>query len=346
MLKKAPGISDVVMVALAVALVAIGIAVGNGGGDQRDPADAVVAEVKPIAQRVERIRGLRFKSIPKPEVVSPARTREAQLADLDRSYPPAQRRADADLLGMLGLIPRGTDLRELLGTVVSEQVAGYYDPRRKRLAIVNGPTAGNRVLTEISLAHELDHALDDQRFGLRDDTAGTDDGASAYTALVEGTATAAMDEYARRYIPPGSALLSVFSAIGPAGPASESMPPYVQRSLEFSYTGGERFVTALRNRVGGRWTLVNNALAKAPPVTMEQIMHPEKYLQDEGPLPLRIGPLGLGGGWSRAARGTIGEFDTRELLRLGSDDATASTAAAGWGAGRYELWHRADARVL
>src|SRR4051812_49102316 len=247
MRKMTLGTPELVIAGALVALVAVGIAFGSrGGGDTRDPADAVVAAVRPIALNVERIRGVRFRRIPRPELVTPAETRAAQLHDLDKTYPAAQRRADTDLLTMLGLIPPDTDLRQILGDVSGEQVAGFYDTRRKRLAVVNGPTGQNEVLTEITLAHELDHALDDQRFGLREDVAGTDDGTSAYTALVEGTATAVMDEYAQKYIAPGRALLSVFSALGPAAGSADSIPSYLQTSLEFSYSGGERFVKALR----------------------------------------------------------------------------------------------------
>jgi hypothetical protein len=336
------GTPEIVVGGTLVALVAIGIAFGTRGDQPLDPADAVLAQVTPIAHRVEAIRGVRFRRVPRPVLVTPAQTRDLQLRDLDRTYPAARRSADEHVVETLGLVPHGTDLRKVLGDVSGEQVAGFYDTRRKRLAVVDGPVASNSVLTEITLAHELDHALDDQRFGLRDDTAGTDDRTSAYTALIEGTATAVMDEYARRYIPPGSALLSVFSAVGPKTP----IPPYLQRSLEFSYTGGERFVSALRDADGGRWALVNRALAKRPPDSTEQVMHPEKYLRRERPLPVRIGPLGLGAGWKRTSAGAIGEFDTRELLKLGTDPATAATAAAGWGGARYEQWENGAARVL
>ena len=345
LLKKAPSISTVVMATALVVLVALGIAFGSSGGDHAapNPTGAVVAKVRPIAERVQTVRGLRFKTIPKPVVVTPQQTREAQLKDLDRSYPAAQRRADAELLELLGLVPSGTDLRKVLGDVSGEQVAGYYDTRRKRLAVVSGDTAGNAVLAEITLSHELDHALDDQHFHLKDSTGGTDDSGSAYTALVEGTATEVMDLYAQRYLPPGSGLLSALAALGPAASGTQSIPPYLQSSLEFSYTGGESFVQALRRAGGGTWRLVNRALGKRPPVSTEQIMHPEKYLKGERPLPVRIGPLGLGAGWKRAERGSVGEFDTRALLKLGTDSATAANAAAGWGGGRFELWTNAAA---
>src|SRR3954447_16224608 len=204
------------MVAAFIVLVALGIAFGSSGGGHAasSPAGAVVAKVRPIAERVQAVRGLRFKTIPKPVVVTPQQTRTAQLKDLHKSYPAAERRADQDLLELLGLVPAGTDLRKVLGDVSGEQVAGYYDTRRRRLAVVNGDAAGNAVLTEITLSHELDHALDDQHFHLRDSTGGTSDSSSAYTALVEGTATAVMSMYAQRYIPPGSGLLSALAALG------------------------------------------------------------------------------------------------------------------------------------
>src|SRR5690349_407821 len=113
MLRKTPPLSDLVMAAALIALVGFGFAFGSSGGGHAasSPADAVVAKVRPIAERVQAVRGLRFKTIPKPVVVTPQQTQAAQLKDLDKSYPAAQRRADANLLELLGLVPAGTDLR-------------------------------------------------------------------------------------------------------------------------------------------------------------------------------------------------------------------------------------------
>jgi hypothetical protein len=273
--------------------------------------------------------------------VSPAGTRREALADLDRTNPPAERRVNAQVLELLGLVEPGTDLRRVAGDVSGEQVAGYYDTRRKRLAVVSGPGASSGVLSEITLAHELDHALDDQRLGLRDESStGADDAVSAYSALVEGTATAVMDDYARRFIDPSKALGSAFAALGPSAKASESVPPYVQSSLLFSYLVGERFVNRLRSVAHG-WKLVNYALTARPPASTEQVIHPDKYLVGERAVQVRFASRFrslLPRWWKRRAAGTIGEFDTDQLLKLGVPDGAAGDAAAGWGGGRYEMW--------
>jgi hypothetical protein len=214
------------------------------------------------------------------------------------------------------------------------------------------------VLSEITLAHELDHALEDQRIGLREMTAaGADDAVSAYTALVEGSATSVMDDYTRRFVDPGAALGSGLSALGASGSSgssagsgsADSIPPYLMSSLLFSYVVGERFVKRLR-AVGHGWKLVDYALRRRPPRSTEQVIHPDKYLVDERAVRVRLPGVrsrlpraasASASAWRRRASGTIGEFDTDQLLKLGVGDIPAGDAAAGWGGGRYELWSRA-----
>ena len=56
-------------------------------------------------------------------------------------------------------------------------------------------------------------------------------------------------------------------------------------------------------------------------------------------------PPSPGPGWQLAAHGTLGEFDTRELLRIAGAEG-ADDAAAGWGGGRYALWSRGARHAL
>lgn len=286
-----------------------------------------------IARRVERIRELRFSTPPVPRRITGAQVRREALAQLDATYPRARRAADEEVLELLGLLAPGSDLRQIAASVYGEQVAGFYDPRRKRLAIVQG-ASGGAALQEITLAHELTHALEDQHFGLKDDEAlGVQDATTAYSALVEGTATVVMNEYARRTLRPTDALVELASAL--AGGASTGLPPYVEASLLFPYTAGSRFAAAL-HRTGG-WRLVDATFAR-PPASTEQVLHPERYLRPDPPqrVTFEAGPV-LGASWRRALAGQFGEFDTAQLLRRG-DARSADAAAAGWGGGRYELW--------
>src|SRR3954468_19944262 len=340
---KAPT-GEVVIVGLIAVLLVAGFVLGgtgsSSGGGGTAGARAAAAKVAPIARRVERIRGLRFKHLPKPLIVSAAQTRADSLRDLDRHSTPAERRSAEQVLELLGLLKPGVDLRAVEGDVAGEQVAGYYDTRRKRLAIVAGAGAADDVTSEITLAHELDHALDDQRIGVRDlGSAGADDYASAYTALVEGVATSVMDQYARRYIDPTRALSSAFATAGPALASTKKIPPYLLASILFSYTAGEKFVNELR-RVGHGGKLVNYALRSRPPRSTEQVIHPEKYFVDQRPVAVPVSGVRalLARGWKRVAGGTVGEFDTDQILKLSVPAAVASDAAAGWGGGSYTLW--------
>ena len=220
---------------LAVALVLLAILLGagfafDGGGEARETVRAPAPDVPAIAHRVEQLRGLRFKQLPAPQQVTPAQASREGLEDLDRSYPPARRHADEEVLKLLGLLEPAVDLRKVTASVFGQGVAGYYDPRSKRLRIVEGAQTANRVLNEITLAHELNHALEDQRFGLGlDDSSGTDDAALARLALVEGTATAVMVEYAKRHFSAEQTLGGLLSSLGqdtgdlpplPGGPAA------------------------------------------------------------------------------------------------------------------------------
>jgi hypothetical protein len=233
------------------------------------------------------------------------------------------------VLKLLGLIEPEVDLRSISASVFGEGVAGYYDPRSKRLRIVSGTTPD--ALSEMVLSHELTHALEDQRFGLNAGEGESDDAALARLALVEGTATLVMQEYLVRYIGAEKALGGLLASAFQTGP---DLPTFLQDQLIWPYLGGAQFIQSLRRTGGGKWTLVDLADRVRVPDSTEQVMHPEKWVAVEKPLPVRL-TVRLHDDWRRTARGTWGEWQTRELL--GGDDE----AAAGWGGDRYELWQRA-----
>jgi hypothetical protein len=320
---RAVWLSMVIVLAALLGLLAL-----EGGSPPSRPA-APAADVATIARRVEVLRDLRFRSRPVPQRVSAAVARREGLEDLDRSYPEARRRADEEVLKLLGLIEPGVDLRAISASVFGEGVAGYYDPLSKRLRIVSGTTPD--ALGEMVLAHELTHALEDQRFGLAVAEGASDDAALARLALVEGSATLVMQQYLLRHIGTEKALGGLLGSALRTGP---DLPKFLQDQLLFPYVGGMQFVQSLVQRGGGAWRLVDLADRVRVPDSTEQVLHPDKWVAVETPLPVRL-RVPLHDDWRRVASGTWGEWQTNELL--GGDPPDA---AAGWGGDRYELWQR------
>ena len=169
----------------------------DGGGEQpAAPALRPAAPVERIVERVERERGLRFDARARARrgdarAGAPRGARVARRG-LPAGAAPRRRRGARDARA----VPPGTDLGEAVASTLGEAVAGYYDPREQRLRIVQGAQTANRVLYEMVLAHELTHALEDQRFDFDLDVlAAGGDRALAYTALIEGSASAVMYRY-------------------------------------------------------------------------------------------------------------------------------------------------------
>lgn len=328
--------SLVIVVVLLAVLVPLGFATDDGGED-----GAASLPVATIAERVETLRGLRFKTKPDPVTVTKAQATKEGLADLDRNYPAARRQADEELYALLGLLPEDTDLRELSGSIFGDQVAGYYDPRTKDLRIVEG-AATNRVIDEMIVAHELVHALEDQQGGGLDteSISDSDDPAYAYKALVEGTATRVMYAYVGRYFK-GDVALGGLLATGISAPSTANLPPFLVDGLTFPYLRGNEFVGALYEQAGS-WRLVDLALGERPPVSTEQILHPRKWLTAEQPIEVDVPDPG--DGWEELTSGVFGEWQTERLLALGG--RVQREAAAGWGGDRYRLFARGAERRL
>jgi hypothetical protein len=322
---------------VVVLVLLVGVSAATGWDDGSSKATSITP-IRTIEARVETLRGLTFRSRPVPQTVMPQQARREGLADLDRSYPRERRLADEEVLKLLGLIDAKVDLRSAQSSVFGEQVAGYYDPRTRKLRVVSGTSTSGRVLNEIVLAHELTHALEDQRLGLdQERLSSNDERALAYLSLIEGSATDVMYEYGRRYFDSEELLGGV---LGSAFQGTGGLPPFLTAQLVFPYQSGLAFVQRLYRDAGDRWTLVDAAHRSHPPVSTEQILHPDAYLRFENPVPVRLraGRV-LGDGWRRVAGGTLGEFETREVLSNGGGGA--ADAAAGWGGDRYELWRKA-----
>ncbi len=110
----------------------------------------------------------------------------------------AQRYADDKSLEAFGLIPKNFPLDAFMLDVLTEQVAGLYDPKAKEFYIADWiPSDEQRDV----MSHELTHALEDQSFDVDPwikAARPNDDAELARDSVSEGTALAAMLDYSLR----------------------------------------------------------------------------------------------------------------------------------------------------
>ncbi len=300
----------------------------------REAATISPAHVALVERRVERLRGLKYLHPVPVAIVSPAQTRRIVAAEDAHggAAARARQRASEETLKLLGLLAPGDDLDAITGDVSSQQVAGFYDPERKRLALVRG--AG---IDDVTLAHELTHALEDQHFGLRRfdaRDAPDDDATDAVQALQEGTATLVMTRYAARYPEAAPSLADALRELNQSA-AGTPLPPYVMHTLLFPYESGEQFAARLY-ATSGDWRLVNLAEHSRPPRTTAEIVDPDRWLRVTQPAAVTLPAVGAGG--RRLIASTFGEEDTEELLRDAVGTGAAARIGGWWRGGRYALW--------
>jgi len=290
-----------------------------------------------VSRRVAEIRGLEFAQIPTPQITDVAALRRLAQDEIAKPRVAELLAAGDAELKLLGLLEPEDSLSDA-STAVTAGAAAYYDPEEKELFLLGDAVPAGAALTEFVLAHELNHALEDQVFSLPLSSASNDDRALAETALVEGSATALMTEYAAQHL----AVSDLLEDSGAIESDTSDLPPIILAQVTFAYIGGQNFVDELRASANGGWDLVDFAYQRRLPASTEQILHPEKYLDDEDPLPVD-GPPGAGPGWEEVDAGAVGEFVTREILRQDADEVGADEAAAGWGGDRYRFFRREGA---
>src|SRR6185503_6347211 len=167
------------------------------------------------------------------------------MTNLDHETTPGQIHATEVTLKKLGLVPPDFHFRDLMVRLLTEQVAGYYEPKTQQFHLADWiDVDGQRPI----MAHELTHALQDQHFNLRRFEhwpRGDSDAEIAAHALIEGDATLAMSHYVARS--PMRAL-ALFKSLGTTGMTSQELdkaPRVVRESLLFPYQEGLSWTNTL-----------------------------------------------------------------------------------------------------
>jgi hypothetical protein len=325
-----------------------------GGSSTRVPAPAATAaEIRAVRRDVAELRELRFEGPVPVTVESPDKLARRLLKALAEETDEERLRGQGRAMQLLGELPPGTDLPELLTRVQAESVLGFYLPgdRPPKGGLYVRSSRGLDPYAKIILAHELTHAVTDQRFDLtRADrlaaAGGREDELAAYSGLVEGDATLTMQRYLAERLTPAEQANAGLVAATQRTPLRDAAPAVIRESMLFPYQEGLRFVRTLYQR--GGWEAVNRAY-RDPPASTEQLLHPERYLGDrDRPQAVAVPDLSgrLGGGWRPGVELSFGELDARLLLQGELAVTTAQAAAAGWDGGRLRTFQRGRATAL
>jgi hypothetical protein len=355
---------------LALAILLLALFAGDGRAEQAVPGKlpagvtplpaASAKHVDDLLHAAEKYRGLKARQ-PVPAGSLGARTLKEKVAEsMGKDFSPAELKQVEVSLKAFGLIPEILDLRRYLPELLSSQVAGFYDPDGKYLALVDLPEGGKETAEadeDMTLVHELTHALQDQSFDLHRFEGGdplADEG-TARTALVEGDATLTMLDFSARAsleARPGASLmmgkmmedpekLMAASADFPGMKEMNAAPAWLRDTLLFSYLQGAAFCMDVKHRGGQR--LLDYAFTTDPPRSTEQILHPEKWWgRRDDPVVLHLPDLAAElPGYRKAAEGEMGELSVRILLREGLKDLEkAALAAYGWGGDRFAVYEK------
>ncbi|MGA8161204.1 MAG: hypothetical protein WCB76_10375 [Acidobacteriaceae bacterium] len=331
------------------------------------PAQAkeLFASVGQILQFASDDTKLPIKHEVKPHLITRAQV-EKYLVDKMKDDKDAKRMERSEIvLKKFGLIDADFHLQTFLVKLLDEQIAAYYDSKTKTVNLLDwiAPDTQKPVL-----AHELTHALQDQRVGLEkwqnqtsDDIShsyaedrkhvATDEDDTAREAVLEGQAMAVFVDYSlapmHKSLRSAPALIeNLLDTMSDDGdsPVLERAPLLLQESLLFPYKEGLKFEATLlvdsKDPNAAYADVLDN-----PPDSSYQIMNPHAY-EDHAKVPLLnmpdIHPV-IDAEYNPYDIGVMGELDVRILADLFGGSQLSSELTPAWDGGLYYAAQKKDA---
>src|SRR6266550_8560175 len=301
---------------------------------------------------MSEITGLALRSPLKKSLRSREQIRAHIIQEMNDDKDAAERYAGARSAEAFGLLPKGFDLDSFMIDLLTEQIAGLYDPKAHEFYVADWiPVDDDQ--QRVVMAHELTHALEDQHFQIETWAKAArpnEDAELARDAVLEGSAMAAMVDFLM--FGTGRSLKDVPEfdpgmLIGDLGstPTLQKAPPFLKDALIFPYLGGLTFSAAVMKNTG--WAALPGLFEK-PPVSTQQILHPALYRSGKTPSSVTLPPLEkmLGDNWSKLDENIMGEFGWKEVLKQFLDNDRAKSLAAAWDGDRYMVFEQKRTKKL
>jgi hypothetical protein len=283
---------------------------------------------------------------------------EKYLVDKMKDDKDAKRMERSEIvLKKFGLLDESFHLQPFLVSLLKEQIAGYYDSKTKTVNLLDwiDPESQKPVL-----AHELTHALQDQRMNLdKWEDSGEDDKLAknvtednqhiaideqdtAREAVLEGQAMAVLVDYSLK--PMGQSILTnptlVKQRADEQGSDSDSpvlarAPLLLQESLLFPYREGLKFEVDMLTDKGAEGAFAG--VLDRPPASSYEIMNPHAY-ERKVRVPVLtmpdVHPL-LDADYAPYDVGVMGQIDVRILSELFGGPQMAAALTPAWDGGIY-----------
>ena len=303
-----------------------------------------------VMAQMSKILGLAQLEPLKKSLRSREEIRAYVLQQMKEDKEPEKRYADERMLEKLGLLPKDFPFDSFLVDLLTEQIAGLYDPKAKEFYVANWMKPGEQ---EVVMAHELTHALQDQHYHLdpwRDAAKPNDDAEAARDAVLEGSATAAMIDYGLRQqganldavAGTDMKLSTLLGNLDSSSPLLMKAPAFLRDSLVFPYGAGADFCMAVYKARGG-WSGFDQIFQK-PPVSTQQILHPGLYFRGVTPLTVTLPELtaNLPSGWKSLDSNVMGEFGLQEILKQFLTEDRAADLAPLWAGDKYSIYEKKE----
>jgi hypothetical protein len=264
------------------------------------------------------------------------------------------------VLKKFGFLDRDFHLKPFLLSLLTEQIAGFYDNKTKQMTLLDWvPIEEQKPV----MAHELTHALQDQKVGLEkwgeqemDGVAknveednkhiATDETDTAREAVLEGQAMVSFADHmladngqagkTLKDFPQLSQQMEASAGDMTGSPVLARAPLVLQQALLFPYTSGLSFEQAVLMQKGTQAAFAG--VLDAPPSSSYEILTPQSYLR-HAPVPVMvlpdIHPMLSAAGYDPYDVGVMGELDVRMTAELFGGRPLAEALAPEWDGGIY-----------
>lgn len=310
----------------------------------------ITQEADEIIQDISRLSGIAIKEPVKKEFRNKAFFESYYQQKLNNLYPPPKKISFEKAFALLGFLPENSDLIQSYLDSFMKVVRGLYDTKTKTLYIADWVNSEDQ---EMTLAHELVHALRDQNFDLQAYIdAGSDlslDEQFARASVMEGEAVALSLDYSLEDKNTNFTNLSniadcvrINNFIEEKGEKAFGRQSEFHEFIDFPYVYGASFLQKYIKAKG--WKGMSD-LFQNPPSCTQEVMHPEQYIfQRHHPIRIHIDDLSEGvlPGYNKLWENTLGEYGLSLLIKiyLGEEEARHSTL--GWGGDIVQVYESND----